>query len=106
MADKFAIFFEDFEIIFQFILLFSLSRAFGILSFQRGGNKNNEKLFYLHPDGDSNLQITTFCYILTMRSGECANMENTEEKDGYSGRKIAPTTGANAPKFFTLATKS
>ena len=23
-----------------------------------------------------------------------------------SGRKIAPNTGANAPKFFTLATKS
>ena len=32
--------------------------------------------------------------------------EKRSNKKAASGREIAPNTGANAPKFFTLATKS
>ena len=34
------------------------------------------------------------------------NSLNTEYPDHLLGREIAPNTGANATKFFTLATKS
>ena len=32
--------------------------------------------------------------------------KNGSKKNATAGREIVPNTGANAPKFFTLATKS